>query len=110
MVVSTEGLATSGALAIAVLDEVLHAVVAEDMAAGFERRVADVGVADGTDGNVLFESELQISWSTKRSKQLTRQSSDPSLLVFSAFLRFIDSNDFFVSSSFTLTCSSSTSA
>lgn len=53
MVTSTECFAAGWALSVAVLDEIIDAVVAENVAAGFEHMVANVGVADRANGDAL---------------------------------------------------------
>lgn len=55
MVTSTECFAAGWALSIAILDEIINAVVAENVAAGFEHMVADVGVADRANGKALLK-------------------------------------------------------
>jgi len=52
-IVRTKRFAARRTLARTVADEILHADVAEDMAAKLERRVSKIRVADGTDGDSL---------------------------------------------------------
>ena len=59
MVSISKRLAAARTLPRAVRDQVLDTVGAECVAAEFHRRVADVGVADGADGDFLYTQNDQ---------------------------------------------------